>query len=138
MNVIAPDWNWLNVAAGLCVFLLTFFGTIAVAVLVLVRLPSDYLDAVVERAFMPNWPWPVRWAGLIAKNAIGVLTVAIGAVLTLPGMPGQGLLTIVLGLMLLDIPRKRTIVIRIVRIPRVNSAINQLRARYGKLPLIIN
>ena len=138
MNSIAPYWNAANVVVGLTVFLLTFFGTIAIAVFILVRLPPDYLDPRVERTFMPSWPWPARWAGLVAKNVIGVLVIAIGLVLSLPGIPGQGLLTIMLGLMLLDVPGKRAVANRIVRIPRVNATINKLRARYGKLPLVVN
>lgn len=131
-------WNWPDVTIGLIVFLLTFFGTIAVAAFVLVRLPADYFGPGVERPFMLNWPWPVRWGGLLAKNALGVLIVVIGAALSLPGMPGQGFVIILLGLMLLDIPGKRAVIRRAAPIPRVIVTINKLRAYYGKAPLLVN
>lgn len=131
-------WNWPDVIIGLITFLLTFLGTIAVAAFVLVRLPSDYFDPGVARPFMLDWPRPVRWGGLFIKNALGVLIIAIGAVLALPGMPGQGVVMMLLGLMLLDIPGKRAIMHRVVRIPRIIAPINKLRARYGKPPLVVN
>ena len=120
------------------VFLLTFFGTIAIAAFVLVRLPSDYFEPGIVRPFMANWPWPARWGGLIVKNVLGVLVVVIGIALSLPGIPGQGLLVILLGFMLMDFPGKRAIVHRIVRLPRLIATINKLRARYGKAPLIVD
>ena len=123
---------------GLIVFLLTSFGTMAVAAFVLVRLPPDYFDPGKARQFMLNWPWPVRWGGLVVKNALGVLVISIGVVLSVPGIPGQGLLMMLLGLMLLDIPGKRAIIRRVARIPRLIATINKLRARYGKAPLIVD
>ena len=123
---------------GAIVFLLTFFGTIAIVAFVIVRLPQDYFRPGVARPFMLDWPWPLRWLGLLAKNALGILVIAIGVVLSLPGMPGQGILMMMLGLMLLDIPGKKTIIQLIARKPRIITAINRLRARYGKAPLKID
>jgi hypothetical protein len=138
MMQIGLSWNLPDMIVGLIVFLLTFFGTIAIVAFVLVRLPPDYFASGVTRPFMLGRPWPLRWIGLFAKNALGALIIAIGVVLSLPGMPGQGLLIMLLGLMLLDVPGKKTIVHRITRIPRVIATINTLRARYGKAPLKVD
>lgn len=138
MMQIGLSWNLPDMIIGLIVFLLTFFGTIAIVAIVLVRLPPDYFAPGATRPFMLGRPWPLRWIGLFAKNALGVLVIAIGVVLSLPGMPGQGILMLVLGLMLLDIPGKKKIVHRITRIPRVIATINALRARYGKAPLKVD
>jgi hypothetical protein len=62
----------------------------------------------------------------------------LGIILSLPGVPGQGILTILLGLIFLDIPGKRPLEARIIRRPAVLSAINKLRARYDKPPLIVD
>jgi hypothetical protein len=125
-------------AIALLVFLLTFFGTLAIAIFVLVRLPADYFQPGIARPFMESWPTPLRWVGLLLKNVLGVLVVLIGIVLSLPGVPGQGLLMIMLGLMLVDFPGRRAIEHRIVRIPRIIAMINRLRARFGKASLIVN
>ncbi len=125
-------------AIALVVSLLAFFGTIAIAAFVLIRLPSDYFRPGIIRPFMANWPRPARWVGLFIKNVLGLLIVVIGIALSLPGIPGQGLLMILLGLMLLDLPGKRAIIHRIVRLPRLIVTINKLRARFGKAPLIVD
>jgi hypothetical protein len=50
-------------------------------------------------------------------------------------LPGQGLLTMLAGLVLLDLPGKRAFERRVVARPRVLSALNWLRARAGREPL---
>lgn len=132
------SWNLPDVIIGAIVFLLSFFGTIAIVAFVLVRLPADYFEAGTVRPFMIGWPWWLRWIGLFAKNVLGIGVIALGVILSLPGMPGQGVLLALLGLMLLDIPGKKKIVQRIIRIPKVVTKINTLRARYGKAPFTID
>jgi len=58
--------------------------------------------------------------------------------LSLPGVPGQGFLTILLGLIMLDIPGKRPLEARIIKRPSILSAINKFRARYNKPPLVMD
>jgi hypothetical protein len=74
----------------------------------------------------------VRWAGVILKNVLGTLLVLLGLFLSLPGIPGQGLLTILIGVMLLSFPGKRRLERRLVSRPSVLAAINALRAYFGK------
>ena len=46
-------------------------------------------------------------------------------------IPGQGLLTMFLGLMLITYPGRRKLVLSIVRRPAVARAINWMRRRHG-------
>ena len=64
--------------------------------------------------------------------------IGLGILLSLPGVPGQGILTILLGLIMLDIPGKRPLEARIIKRPAVLAAINGLRAKYNKPPLIMD
>jgi hypothetical protein len=50
-------------------------------------------------------------------------------------MPGQGVLTILAGLLLMDVPGKRRIERRLLARPGVLSRVNWLRARFGRPPL---
>jgi hypothetical protein len=59
-------------------------------------------------------------------------------VLSIPGVPGQGILTILLGIMLLDFPGKRKLEHKIVSRPKVLSTINKLRHRFGKPALVLD
>jgi hypothetical protein len=57
--------------------------------------------------------------------------------MSLPGVPGQGLLTILLGIMLLDFPGKRGLEYKLVSKPKVRDAVNKLRRKFGKPDLIL-
>ncbi|MCK7492419.1 MAG: hypothetical protein MZW92_13070 [Comamonadaceae bacterium] len=57
----------------------------------------------------------MRWIGVVFKNAAGALLDVLGLPpALLPGIPGRGLLTILIGVMLLDFPGKRRIERRLV------------------------
>jgi hypothetical protein len=49
--------------------------------------------------------------------------------------PGQGILSLLLGLTLIDIPGKRTLERKIIQRPSVLRVVNHLRARADKPPL---
>ena len=111
------------------------FGSIA---FVMVKIPPNYFSSHYERDFLPGSPWLVRWGAVIGKNILGVFLVILGIILSLPGVPGQGILTILLGLIMLDIPGKRPLEAKIIERPTVLAALNKLRAKYDKPPLIVD
>ena len=63
---------------------------------------------------------------------------ALGIVLSLPGVPGQGLLTVLLGIMLLDFPGRHRLEQKLLSKPSILNSINKLRARFDKKPLELN
>ena len=117
-------------------YLLTCVVSLALFVAIVVVLPERYF--VDEgRWFWVQHPPLVRWAGIIGKNLLGVVIIAVGIVLSLPGIPGQGLLTILVGALLLDVPGKRRLMRAIVQRPRLLSPLNRLRAWFGRPPLVV-
>jgi hypothetical protein len=128
--VEALPWG-VKTLLALGIFVLTFGVSLAAVALVLVRLPETYF---LEDRISPLGARysVIRWTGLIVKNVVGTLLVLLGLLLSLPGIPGQGLLTILIGMMLLSFPGKRRIERRLVSRPRVLAAINSLRARFGR------
>lgn len=129
-------WGTIALGAGLFVGSLTL-SFISIAI-VLVKIPANYFSSHYQEDFMPDSPWIVRWGAVIAKNIFGVFLILLGIVLSLPGVPGQGILTILLGLIMLDIPGKRPLEARIIKRPAVFEAANRLRARFGKPPLVVD
>lgn len=113
----------LTVVAGL----LSIAVSIAVTCVVVVRLPADFFVGPPRRA--------KSMAARVGRNVGGALLIALGIVLSFPGVPGQGILTILLGIMCLDMPGKRRAELWLVKKPRVHRAIDSLRIRYDKLPL---
>jgi len=71
-----------------------------------------------------------HWAWYLARNVLGVLILVAGVVMLF--MPGQGLLAILVGVMLVDFPGRRTVVRKIIERRGVMSAANRLRARFGR------
>ncbi|NLF68765.1 MAG: hypothetical protein GX575_06875 [Candidatus Anammoximicrobium sp.] len=118
-------------------FAVTFAASLAIVGALLVRLPATYFLDRHERALWIDRHPLVRWSGIIVKNGLGVALIMVGGLLSLPGIPGQGLLTILLGVMLLDYPGKRRLERRLIGMPRVLERVNRLRARFGKPPLIL-
>jgi len=116
----------LAVIAGL----VSLGGVILVPVMV-TWIPHDYF----AHRKAPPLPWaeahPV-WRLLlrVAKNLVGGVLLVSGVAMLV--LPGQGLLTILLGLMLMDFPGKRRLEMALVRRPRVARALNWIRARAGK------
>ena len=131
-----PTWPELAIGAGL--FVLTAAISLIVTGWILIRLPADYFAGPSAPALWGDRHPILRWAGRIGKNVLGGVLVILGIILSLPGVPGQGLLTILIGLMFLDIPGKRRLEQRLVRQPRVLNVVNGLRRRYGRPELQFN
>jgi len=130
--------TWWQVLAGVLISVVTFVASLAVVTFVLVKLPSNYFHSSHEREFLVDRHRALRWLGIITKNLFGVVLVFFGVVMSLPGVPGQGVLTILLGIMLLDFPGKRGLETRLVGSPKVFRTINRLREKFDKPPLILD
>ncbi len=127
-----------KILLGVGVFVLSLgFSFLCIGV-VMVKIPENYFSSHYQQDFMPNSPWAVRWGAVILKNIFGFFLILLGIVLSLPGVPGQGILTILLGLILVDIPGKRPLEAKIIQRPPVLAAVNNLRARYNKSPLVMD
>lgn len=141
MNWFLQIWEsvtWGRVGVGLGIFILSLsLSTLAVCI-VMVKIPADYFSSHYSPEFMTDKHFFVRWGAVILKNLLGVFLIILGIILSLPGVPGQGLLTILLGLIMLDIPGKRPLEARIIKRPTILAAINNLRSRYNKPPLIVD
>jgi hypothetical protein len=135
---IALFEGWRYVLSGIGLFIATFAISILVIGFLLVKLPATYfLDSHDRELWIDQHP-VLRWSGIIAKNLLGVAIIALGVLLSVPGIPGQGLLTILIGLVLLDFPGKRRLERWILKRPRVLDRVNALRRRYGKSPLVLD
>jgi hypothetical protein len=116
----------------------TSFGvSLLVIASLLIQLPSTYFLDSHSRQLWNEQHRVIRWTGAILKNSLGVFLVLLGGILSIPGIPGQGLLTILVGLVLLDFPGKRRLERAILRRPRIQANINLLRQRFGKAPFLL-
>lgn len=104
--------------------------------LVLCRLPADYFNHEKPHLLTRIKTEPTRKALLlIGKNFIGFILFLAGFLMLF--LPGQGLLTILIGLVLMDFPGKYAIERAIVKNPKALHGINWLRTRRGYPPMNI-
>jgi len=124
--------TWRGALIGVLVFVITFLVNLGIVSLILVKIPANYFKMNHKTRFWSGPKPALHAAKFIAKNILGFLLVALGIVLSIPGVPGQGLLTILLGIMLLDFPGKSTLERKLLGRPEIVKAINRLRARFHK------
>ncbi len=112
-----------------------FVGTLIAIPIILMRLPADYFDTRIPRPWMENHHPVLRLLGHIVKNVVGAVFLFAGFLMLF--LPGQGLLTMLIGLSLIEFPGKRRVEAKIVGQSTVLSTINAMRAKFGKPPLIM-
>ena len=98
------------------------------------QIPEDYF--LLSKRKPSKWQErkPIlRLVVLFGKNIIG-FSLIIGGLLMLV-LPGQGLLTIVTGLLLINYPGKYKLEQKLVTIPSVFRALNWIRVKANKPPL---
>jgi len=116
--------------------LVCFVGGLVAVPILIARMRSDY--------FVSRRPPAESWSGRHPATRITLLAIknGLGAVLVLAGvamlvLPGQGVLTILVGLSMLSFPGKRRLELKIVKQRPVHQAINWIRARANRPPLIL-
>ena len=112
-----------------------FIGSLIVIPFVLVRLPPQYFDVRYPRTWMKEHHPVLRWVGLILKNVVGVVFFLAGVAMLF--LPGQGLLTMLIGLSLVDFPGKRRLESKLIGQATVLKTINALRHKFGQPPLTV-
>ena len=123
--------TWRTALIAILVFIGTFLLNLAIVSVILVKLPKDHFkNDKSKRVTGSNAT--VRVLKVIGKNVAGWLLIALGVVLSVPGVPGQGLLTILLGVMLVDFPGKHRLEQKLLSRPGIIKTINRLRGRFGK------
>ena len=135
--IVAGSITSQNVLVGVLLFLVTFSISLAIVSFIMVNIPCDYFRKDRPRELWADRHPVVRFLGIFVKNLLGVVLVVMGILLSIPGVPGQGILTILLGIMLLDFPGKRDLEHRLVSRPRVFNTINNLRRRFGRDNLVL-
>ena len=132
-------WQWAEANGQLLGWL--FVGSIASLVLcalllpaIVLRLPADHFATA--RDEQPSPRTVLGWVWRISKNLLGVLFLLEGIAMLV--LPGQGVLTVLIGLMLINFPGKRRLERRIVSRPAILRVLNRMRERRSRPPLIVD
>lgn len=135
--ITIQQWISADMLIGLTVAsIIGFIGSLVAIPWILIRLPSDYFDIRVPRHWMKDHHPVLRTIGLIIKNIAGGIFLIAGFLMLF--LPGQGLLTMLIGISFMDFPNKRKLEARIVGQPVFLKAINAMRQKFNKLPLTLS
>ena len=115
--------------------LVFFIGSLIAIPIILVQLPADYFDIRIPRPWMENHHPVLRVMGHIVKNVVGAIFLFAGFLMLF--LPGQGLLTMLIGISMLDFPGKRKVEAKIIGQPTILSTVNAMRKKFDKPPLIL-
>jgi len=112
-----------------------FVASLVVVPWMIARLPADYFAHRHREHPAPAHPaW--RMTVLVLKNVLGMVLILAGIAMLV--LPGQGILCILAGIMLMDFPGKYHLEQSIVGQHTVLAALNWIREKAGKPPLVVD
>ena len=123
-------WVVLVVVSG--VF---FIATLIAIPFLIVRLPNDYFIENHRRTWLQNRHPVLRVTAYVIKNLIGCVFLLAGIAMLV--LPGQGILTMVIGVSLIDFPGKQKLQRQLIGQPAVLRTINRIRRKFGRKPLVV-
>ncbi len=125
-----PDWAyWVG-----GISLATFFLSLILIPWIIIKLPEDYFSDRARHASVLKHCHPARYFVIITlKNLVALFLVIAGLLMLV--LPGQGLLTLLIGLSLSDFPGKFRVERWLMSRPSVFGGVNWIRSRAHKPPL---
>lgn len=110
----------------------TTFGISIVCIPILVaRLPRDYFNRS-SKAGRSGPTTTGRLLLLLLRNAVGLALLFAGIAMLF--LPGQGVITIIIGLVVMSFPRKRLLIRSLTRPHSVQHGLDWIRKKMGKEP----
>ncbi len=133
------SWSSMNsdllfLLGSLSIFILII--SVFMMVLIISFLPEDYFKSENRNLIssVQNSRYPLlKLLVLITKNFFGVLLLLSGILMLV--LPGQGVLTIITGLVFMDYPGKYKFERKLLKQKGVINSINWIRSRLSKPPL---
>lgn len=120
---------WLAVSS-----VVVFFGTLMLIPWVIVKIPADFFAREMGRrsALRERHPILISLVTII-RNIIAALLICVGILLLV--LPGQGLLTIFMGMVIASFPGRRRLINSLAGRPGILRRLNWIRHKAHKEPL---
>ena len=108
-----------------------FFGSLIAVPWVIGRMRSDYFLTHWQQLETRHRRHPaLGFCIFVMRNGVGSILVIAGVAMLV--LPGQGLLTILIGICVMGFPGKRHLLDRLWQVPQVEQALNWIRRKEGK------
>ncbi|WP_437186310.1 PGPGW domain-containing protein [Planctomicrobium sp. SH668] len=119
---------------GGVILLLAIISSIVGTVLVfwvIVNMPVDHFTQPIRVSTHRN---PVmRVVSAVVRNAIGAVLIVLGIYMVIA--PGPGILAILLGISIMDLPGKHRLIDGVIQRKSVRTSLNWVRKKFNKPPL---
>ena len=118
------------------VSLIVFIISLTIIPWMVIKIPTNYF----QRQYRSKVYYGNKYLAITKfltgiKNILGLLLIVLGVIMLV--LPGQGILTILMGLFLMDFPGKYRLERKLVSMPKVLNSLNWIRTKANKAPLII-
>ena len=145
LSSVSPPWaqhllallttRWALVSLGV-VSVLSFVATVVGVPWFFARLPEDYFSRRELRQIGVEGAQHSRWYVLVrvGRNLLGLVLLLAGLVMLV--LPGQGVLTLLVAVLLVDYPYKRRLQRWLLGTAPVWRMVDALRRRAGRPPLL--
>lgn len=125
----------MEVWLSLSIIIMSIISLVTVPVII-IYLPSDYFIGKKRGdVYYFNLHPILHYTLVVAKNLVGIVLLGLGAILLV--LPGQGLLTILIGFLMIDFPGKYKVIRTLVNKKPVYKPINWLRKKFNRGPIIL-
>jgi hypothetical protein len=125
------DNIWLITTISIFIFIISLL----MIPYLLIRIPHDYFTKSYVKPEKIQHP-VLKFLELVIRNTIGLLLVVFGIIMLFT--PGQGLISLITGLSLIDFPYKKQVERKIISIPKVLLVINNIRRNQKHSDLLID
>jgi hypothetical protein len=123
---------------GIAISVALAVASLAVAAAVVISWSPEHFKEPHRPRFWAGRHPALRILGLVGKNVAGVIMFLLGLVMAFPGVPGQGFLTMIIAVTLIDFPGKHELERRLVGRPWVLRQLNAIRRRFNHPPLEVH
>lgn len=135
------SFDWSTIASlftswGIFLPLAIFFMSLLLVPIMLISLPENYFLESKRQTNKPRGYTTLHMLLVLPKNIIGVTLILVGVVMLV--LPGQGVLTILAGLMLTNFPGKYRLEKWLVHHSVIRKSINWIRMRANRAPMIFD
>lgn len=141
MSYVEQIFSWVEANTVLLSWLaaisvITFIGTLIIIPILVINIPKDYFlhekrKPVHGRNSIPGF----RLLLVILKNILGLIFILAGIAMLV--LPGQGLLTILIGLVLVNFPGKYYLERKVIQQNKVLATMNWIRVKANRPPVDI-
>ena len=126
---VQPLFGWLA-----AVSLITFIVSLLLIPFIVSKLPSDIFINYPKQARTKIHKSIKSYLIFVLANLLAITLIISGFIMLF--IPGQGLLTILIGLLLLSFPGKQKAVLSLIRRKQLQKSLNWIRAKQKKGPFL--